>query len=300
MPIFQSSYSSRPAEAYLGQLAELMSPTHRHERVARGLIKAGYGLFKVAGTGNRGVFPTKAGEAYHIPNPGPLVDVDAIVDGGLSTTGTDLAAAANGVVGSAEMQPARRLTVTFDASTDWDATVGVLTYLNERGLQVSENIAIATSTSVTTTGYASKYVSFTKPAQTGATGTYDIGVLAQTALTIDDFLGVAIRREFKTTLATNDLYRMIGGQTSNLVTADYVDNEPVSILDQGGIWVYSEEAVSDRDPVYVRTAAGAGGTVLGAFRNDADTASCVRVTGARFVRDSAEAGPAWVRFGIGF
>jgi hypothetical protein len=143
-------------------------------------------------------------------------------------------------------------------------------------------------------------VSFTKPAQTGAGGAYTIGVAAQSALTLNDFLGVARRQVIKETLATSDLFRRVGGQTSNLVTADYIDGETVPVTEQGGIWVYSEEAVSDRDPVFVRVASGAGGTVLGAFRNDAEGGNCVQVTGARFVRDSAGAGPAWARFGIGF
>lgn len=301
---FQSSYSSRPAEAYLGQLAEAMGPSVKHARVARGLVKAGFGVFKVAGTGTRGVFPTKAGEAYHQPSPGAGADVDAITVTGTSATGTSLVA--DGVVGVNEMQPARRLTVTFDASTDWDATVGVLTYLDHAGRLVSENVAIATSTSVTTTGYASKFVSFTKPAQTGTGGTYTIGVAAMSALTIEDFLGVAIRQPIKTGLSSNDLYRETAyGSLALSTTAEYMDADMLPVLELGGIWVASEEAVSDRDPVYVRVASGAGGSVLGAFRNDADTASCVRVTGARFVRDAAAPAvgghvPAWVRFGIGF
>lgn len=296
--VFQTSFSNRPSEAIIGQMAESFSPGHRIPRIARGLVKAGYGQFKVAGTGSRGQFPTKIGECYHIPNPGPAADVDAITVAGTSATGTSTLA--DGVVGATEMQPARRLTITFNASTDWDPSTGVITLLDHAGRLVSENVAIATSTSVTTTAYASLFVSFTKPAQTGAGGAYTIGVAAQSALTIDDFLGVAIRQVIKETLSTSDLYRKMGGATSNLVTADYIDGETVPVLEQGAIWVYSEEAVADRDPVYVRVASGAGGSVLGAFRNDADTASCVRVTGARFVRDSSDAGPAWVRFGIGF
>lgn len=291
--IFQSSYSQRPDEAYPGQLANSIGPSRRSTAFARGLVKAGYGVFKVPGTGSHGVFPTQSPECFHIPNPGAAVDVDAITVAGTSATGTSTLA--DGVVGTAVMQPARKLTVTFDASTDWDATVGVLVYLDHAGRQVSENIAIATSTAATTTGYASQFISFTKPAQTGAGGAYTIGIGAMPALTAADFLGTSIRIRIKTTLATADLYRAIGGQTSNLVTADYVDSESVRILESGEIWVATEEAVSDRDPVYCRIAAGAGGSVLGAFRNDADTASCILIPNARFVRN-ATAGVAWARF----
>lgn len=302
-PIFQTSYSQRPGEALLGQIAEAMAPSMRSAAVARGQVKAGFGCFKVPGTGTRGQFPTKERELYHQPYPGPGADADAITVAGTSATG--VSTLADGVVGSAEMQPARKLTITFDASTDWDPTTGVITYLDEGGRMKTENVAIATSTSVTTTGYASKFVSFQKPAQTGAGGAYTIGVAAMPALTIADFLGVAIRQVIHETFASNDVWRYTGGGVSASATCDYVDCDSVPYLSQGGIWVASEEAVSDMDPVYVRVAAGAGGSILGAFRNDADTASCVAVTGARFVRNAAapsagQYSPAWVRFGYGW
>ena len=50
----------------------------------------------------------------------------------------------------------------------------------------------------------------------------------------------------------------------------------------GRIWVLVEEAVVLGDDVFVRHAAGAGGTQLGAFRTSADTATAAQVPGASF------------------
>ena len=58
---------------------------------------------------------------------------------------------------------------------------------------------------------------------------------------------------------------------------------------RGGYVVEVEEAVTPSDDVFVRFAAGAGGTKIGAFRTDADTATAFQVTNARW-RTSAGAG----------
>lgn len=59
----------------------------------------------------------------------------------------------------------------------------------------------------------------------------------------------------------------------------------VPVLDEGAVWVLSEEALAVGDPVHTRFVAHTGvGTVLGAIRNDVDTngtATCRRVKGAR-------------------
>lgn len=294
--IVQTEYSQTIGEAMAGQIASAVGVKRSRPGIARGLVKAGYGLFR-APVGNVANLSTDVGGAglvYHQPDPAPAADVDAITATCTSATGAFLAASADGVVGDALMVPARKLTFTFDASTDWDATTGVVVYQNDAGRLVSENIAIATSTAATTTGYASKFISFTKPAQTGSGGNVTIGVAVMDTLVLKDFLGVAIRQPYKTMLNPSNLYGY-PGQLTLSVTANYTDGESVPVLEGGDIWVYSEEAVADRDPVYVRVASGAGGSVLGAFRNDADTASCVLVTGARFCRTSTGAGPAWAR-----
>lgn len=60
----------------------------------------------------------------------------------------------------------------------------------------------------------------------------------------------------------------------------------MDILEVGVLWMLAEEDVLATDAVYARYATGAGGTIRGALRNDADTASAVLVKGARFLADS--------------
>jgi hypothetical protein len=51
----------------------------------------------------------------------------------------------------------------------------------------------------------------------------------------------------------------------------------VPCLRQGRIWVNAETAMTDGLAPFVRFASGAGGTILGNFRNSADTATAVQI-----------------------
>lgn len=75
-------------------------------------------------------------------------------------------------------------------------------------------------------------------------------------------------------------------------------NEPMVILRKGRVKVLVEEAVNPNDPAFVRFVAGAGGTVIGAWRKSADTASASAVKGARYCQTWAVAagGIAWLEF----
>jgi hypothetical protein len=280
-------------------LTDAFSPRAVDSKVARGLIKAGYGVFKTHAGGGAGTSMLDPGEVYQIPNPGADADVDAIVTAYTSSTGiqTFSGTALNGVVGATEMQPPRLLTFVFSNHADFDATNITLTGISPLGVTQTENIAIPNggNATVNSTLYYASVTSIVVPAQSGTGGTATFGIAALTTLVIADFRGVAVRQPCKTTIATAGIYGY-PGIASVAVTADYVDAEPVPVLTEGGIWVYSEEAVSDGDPVYVRIATGAGGSSLGAFRNDADSGSCVLVVGAKFKRDSTTAGPAWAKF----
>jgi hypothetical protein len=68
----------------------------------------------------------------------------------------------------------------------------------------------------------------------------------------------------------------------------------MAVMNRGRIWVTVENAVAVNGDVYVRHTAGAGGTQKGAFRADADTATAMRVRGARFLSATAGAGIARV------
>jgi hypothetical protein len=56
------------------------------------------------------------------------------------------------------------------------------------------------------------------------------------------------------------------------------------VVRKGRIWVRIEETVVVGDAVFYRFAAGGGGTALGRFRNDADTATCAALPGATWIK----------------
>lgn len=62
----------------------------------------------------------------------------------------------------------------------------------------------------------------------------------------------------------------------------YATDQEFAFLRKGHIWVNAEPVVALGDPLFIRHAVGAGGTQLGASRNDADTASAAQVPGATF------------------
>lgn len=88
-----------------------------------------------------------------------------------------------------------------------------------------------------------------------------------------DLLGIAIRK-----LSTE--------------SDKYDVDSAVAVLRKGRIFVEVEEAVTPDSDVFVRHTAGGGGSELGIFRTDADTASAVQVTNARFKSSAAANGVA--------
>lgn len=298
----QTSYSQNPQEAQLGQIAEGFGPQRVRSRIGRGLIRAGYGVLLAQGAGNDSLQnPQYAsiinpGTVYHVPFPAGTVSAAALHTGA-SSASVQTITSFNGVYGASELMPSRTITFTFDSSTDWDPTTGTVTFVDDLGNTVTENLAVATSAALTTTKKVRKLLSVTLPAQTGAGGVFTIGVSALTTGTEALFAGVAIRQAHKMTIATAGLFGY-PGQLGVTGPADYVDSDSVPCLTEGGIWVYSEAAVNDGDPVYMRTAANGGLTVLGAFAPASGT-GLTQLTRASFVRKTTGAGPAWARFSYG-
>jgi hypothetical protein len=64
----------------------------------------------------------------------------------------------------------------------------------------------------------------------------------------------------------------------------------MSVISRGRVWVTVEEAVTQNDRAFMRYAAGAGGTQLGAWRKSADTATAVEILGARFITSTSGPG----------
>lgn len=63
----------------------------------------------------------------------------------------------------------------------------------------------------------------------------------------------------------------------------YPQYAAVSMLRFGRIWVNAETAMADGANPFIRFAAGAGGSILGSFRNSADTASAAQMAAGQAV-----------------
>lgn len=71
--------------------------------------------------------------------------------------------------------------------------------------------------------------------------------------------------------------------------------DDLNVLAEGAVWALAEEAMAVTDKVYVRFDSGTG-TQMGAVRNDTDSATCRRLSGARVLRACSAAGPVLIYF----
>ena len=110
------------------------------------------------------------------------------------------------------------------------------------------------------------------------------GLLARDGLNVkpfvgetDEFVGIALRK-----------HTVMNAYDASTVT-EYVVGDSVAFANFGYVVVEVEDAVVKGGTVFARFVAGAGGTVLGAIRGDADTDSAVAISGVVFA-ESASAG----------
>lgn len=80
-----------------------------------------------------------------------------------------------------------------------------------------------------------------------------------------------------------DTYRDLG-------TTGIKPKQLMAVMRRGRVWVECEEAMGKADQIFVRHTAGAGGSIVGKIRNDADTASAILIPGARVVQPTTGAG----------
>lgn len=302
----QLSYGTDPAIGRAGMLVDIRLLKHTASRIAAGSIKAGLGVFRVPGYGQPGTRTADPGQVYQNPSPAAAVDVDALFT---TVTGADagvtvLAAAANGVHGNNVMIPARNITITTNSNANWDADATGLTlvYYDQENILRTEVFAVADAGNETFTSAqkASRFVSAafsaTSMAGTGATFTIGVSVL-DGSVVLADFEGVALYDSAKEpgVGSFQSAGSGVGIQTFN-ATAEYADTETVPVLYKGAVWVVTEDACSAGGGAFVRIGSGSGGSQLGSFRSDADTATAVQVTNARYVRDSGVGGLNIVEF----
>lgn len=118
------------------------------------------------------------------------VDADAILaTGGASAATLQSLNAGNldGLIGDDVMDPPRRLSFTLSDSADWDATTITVTGTDQDGTAQTEDFAVPNggNTTVNGTKYFRTVTAVSIPAQSGAGGTFTIGVRASVTATVD-------------------------------------------------------------------------------------------------------------------
>ena len=95
--------------------------------------------------------------------------------------------------------------------------------------------------------------------------------MVKPSATGQDFIGITQRRTIVDPLT-------VLGATDGIPATD-----PANVKTSGRIWVHAEVAIALGDGVFFRHTAGGGGSVVGRFRNDADTASADEITTAKWL-----------------
>lgn len=255
---FQTTYGLVPAIGRAGQVADGAIMQDVISTVAEGAVALGCAVLK--GTSPRQGKPVAA----------VALDVDSIVaTGGVSaaTAQTVQTTALNGVIGQGRIVPAQQVTMTLNSHADWDATTATIYGEDADGNQLVEDVLIPNggNATITTKAAFGRVVSIFIPAQTGANGTYTAGTApTQAEFARADILGVSVWQ------SAHEPY-----------TSDsYSDKDEMPVLRKGRVYVVTEDAVVNGDPVYVRIVTS-GGDAPGQFGGER-SASFALLRGARF------------------
>jgi hypothetical protein len=257
MPVQNTGYTSAPAKAYPGLLAD--DGPHDIGSVsvdASVAVPPGVLVMRTANGDYAGDVPP----ALPVADPDAIVTTKAASAGGAQvlTAGVD----ANGAIGAGRISPPRKLTVTLNNNANWDATVGSITYLDENGRPVTETLTIPDTgnTTLTTSGFASRWGGATIPQQSGTGATYEIGTSLQATLDGGDVLGVSLREHHT---------RMVPSESDNELWDDGVE---MPVLKHGRVYVRMENAFRAGECPMVRVIAGVG-EQRGSFRGQGDSDS---------------------------
>jgi hypothetical protein len=255
----QSSYAFAPAAGLPGQIARHKPGQYIATVIAFAVMTPGLVAFNGRAVG--GV----AGEAGHMT--APAASATAILATGGASSGssqTISGAALNGALGGGEFFPPRNVTLVFSSSADWDATTATITGTDENGAPLTESLSIPNNGGATVTGAAAfrTVTSITIPAQSGTGGTFTAGV-GSVFGTVDHLVEGVVSRDI----------------TRSAVA--FAANELVPVMRNADLFVTSESAVKDGDPVFVRVRAPSGETI-GAVRATPVAGETVRLKNARF------------------
>lgn len=254
----QTSYSFDRALGYAGGLAD--SGPHRIKSVLAAVaIAAGALMARTPATPVKGQ-PLTAPDAA---DPDGIVEALATAATAQSLTGVAL----DGAVGAGEMFPPRNVTITLSSHADYNLTTAYVRGLDPDGQPQEEAFVIPDAGNTTLVGnkFFSAVTEVYIPAQGGTNGSTTVGFGSK--------LG-PITREHVHGIALYDASRE---------PEAYPIGYAVPVVEKGPVFVTSETAYADGDPVYVRLVA-TGGETLGHFRATPDSTDCALLQGARFRR----------------
>ena len=227
----------------------------------------------------------------------PVADVDAIATAAIAVSAAaaqDIASGTfDGVIGRDRISPCRCITMTFDASVDWDTPSGECRVdfygTDALGASVKDTISKANGSgagAITTRIAFAQCDRYHVEACNGAAGTATIGVSNDVVeLSQRDYPGVAAYQALK---------------EPNIVVApvyEIAQYDDVDVVQVGQIVVVPEHAVSVGDQAYVRVLL-AGNDVRGQFagQDGADTpATYAKLAGATYMTAAAADGLAVVQ-----
>jgi hypothetical protein len=256
----QNSYAFAPAAGLPGQVARFKPGQFFKTLIAAAALSPGLVAFNGRAAGG------SAGEAGHMTAPAASATGILATGGASSASSQTLSGATlNGTYGNgAELMPPRNVTLVLSSSTDWDATTATVTGTDENGATVTESLSIPNNGNATVTGAVAfrTVTSVTIPAQTGTGGTFTIGI-GSVFGSVDHLVEGVVARDI----------------TRSAVA--FAAGELVPVMRNADLFVTSESAVKEGDPVFVRVRAPSGETI-GAVRATPVSGETVRVKNARF------------------
>lgn len=226
----QTSYAV-PAVGREGQRADVGLAQIDSYVVESTTVKAG--LLAEKGTGDRQIKSLSATA---------ITDVDGIKASGVSSTAakTYTGAALSGATGTGRIVPAAAITFTFSNHTNWDATTGWITGIDAAGNSIEEPFSIPNggNATVTTRRCYHRVQKVEIPAQSGASGTFTIGITS------------ALMEVGPLTHPGVVIYEpMVEAGDSSGEFDTYAE---VSVLRKGRFYAVPEDAVVPGEEVYVR------------------------------------------------
>jgi hypothetical protein len=254
----QTSVNINQAKAIVGMLADLSKNYVVSKNAIDEAIPYGRGVVKALGIDS----------VCRLPKNNQLVITD---DAGTFTAGSIVTTIVHGADSTSTV-----ITTAFITDKDTSMTAHAAAIL--AALSDGYSCAyVGGSTHTITLLMKSEDIVSSSTSVTGITGNMTISSeVVSCADTAADLLGVAV-------MDHNREQQLVTG------TTQYAIGEPVNVLKNGAVYVYSEEAVTPDDTVYYRIVTNST-KIRGMFGKSSDSSKCVALTGVKFADTITAAG----------